>query len=456
MILRLLLAFLLRQSLVNRAVAFEACEGDAGRGFCPNGNTCCVISAEGNQTTPGCIPNDLGSFNATCCHDSAGTGCAVGYYCVENDLCLAGSSIQDPLVQVLPRYKLGLAQVHPTLYGLPVLENNSDYKFVYYSSHGDLRELAQSDLFSSVRMILIVLHGSGRNADDYFCSSTAAVAQQGYVPPEGVVLITPRFPSLQDGDLEIVNGGTAIRWDDGGDVSGTWRYGEEATLPSDIDESLSSFRAIDLLLDAINVTQLPLLQKVVIVGHSSGGQFVQRWALMTPHWTDSLYRGIVANPSSYAYLTPKRFVDGQWKLPSDASCPNYNQWEHGLDPGGNCSVSYVRDVVDELGVDTLVRRYRSRRMTYLIGSLDVCPIAGDESGWCNSHGLEITCADMLQGRTRLERHEHFVKSLQTLEVPYTRYIIPGVHHDHSLMFNSPEGLRAMFEPLPFDEMAAAQ
>ena len=167
---------------------------------------------------------------------------------------------------------------------------------------------------------------------------------------------------------------------------------------------------------------------------------------MTSSWNESFIQGIVANPSSYAYLTPKRFVDGAWRLPAITDCPEYNHWPHGLDSGGNHSVPYVSAQLDALGKDGLVERYRNRRMVYLAGSLDVCPVPEGKSGWCDSHGLETSCSDLLQGNMRLERHAYYLEMLKSQSIPYTRSLVPGVPHDHSLMFNSPQGLDAIFGP----------
>jgi hypothetical protein len=210
-------------------LSFEPCSSGTGGGSCPTGNTCCKTLSKGNGfATSVCIPNDLGSYNATCCHDEVDTGCAVGYQCVENQICLAGLRIQDPLVQVLPRYRLGQGLEQP-LYGLPVVHSNDgDAEFVYYLSHGDMRVLHESIAALRIEMILIAIHGAGRNADDYFCSCTAAIQQQTYYSPDRILLVAPRFPNMQDVDLDIIDNGTAIRWSSGEDDSGTWRYGETA------------------------------------------------------------------------------------------------------------------------------------------------------------------------------------------------------------------------------------
>ena len=130
--------------------------------LCPDGNTCCA---------GGCIARDLGRYNGTCCIDDGVTGCGVGYICGSSadgdDSCIASAQISDPLVQILPRYRL----CHPkqvtleNIHGFPV--DDSVNKLAYYSSHGNI---ISTDIHD-VDFIWIVIHGADRNADDYFCSA---------------------------------------------------------------------------------------------------------------------------------------------------------------------------------------------------------------------------------------------------------------------------------------------
>jgi hypothetical protein len=91
----------------------------------------------------------------------------------------------------------------------------------------------------------------------------------------------------------------------------------------------------------------------------------------------------------------------------------------------------------------------SRAVVYLVGGLDRCNISDfTENGWCQSHGLETTCMDMLQGLQRWQRHHLYLSMLRRLRVPYYSGIVAGVGHDHSLMFHSSVGSQAIFGELP--------
>lgn len=179
------LLFLLDSTVV---LAVLQCPPKQGGGICPDGNTCCPLKNGGS----GCIASDMGSFNGTCCSDGV-TGCAVNYTCGSKHSCHATADAKpDPLLQDMPRYTLchafneTLSKVH----GLPVVKNA---ELAYYSSHGNILH----ERMGKIEMALIVIHGSGRNADDYFCSASAAVELQKEYPKRSV-LIALHFPSVSD------------------------------------------------------------------------------------------------------------------------------------------------------------------------------------------------------------------------------------------------------------------
>lgn len=425
------------------SLAFQQCSLEKGGGICPDGNTCCPLKQDGLQVS-GCVPNDMGSFNATCCSDGK-TACAVNYTCETNGKCHAIKELADPLVQVMPRYTL----CHPdsktlsTVHGFPILK---DAKLAYYSSHGDISNLGQSD---GIQMALIVIHGAGRNADDYYCSATAAVGLQQRYPSESVLVIAPRFTSTADAPISLNEGGTPLLWRDEGD--GPWRYGASAVLPEEAIH-ISSFDTIDRIVTLLNNnTDFPNLKRIVIAGHSSGGQFVQRYALLASFWNVQRMSGVVANPSNYAYLTPLRLINGTWRIPNKDKCSQYNEWEYGLENGGDMIVPYKDEALKKLdyNITALIQRFGNRKVSYLAGEADRCNVSESQhhNGWCFSHGLETSCADMLQGTTRWERNLRHVASLRKLGVSsktQERRVVPGVGHDHSLIFTSPVGLDVLF------------
>ena len=142
------------------------------------------------------------------------------------------------------------------------------------------------------------------------------------------------------------------------------------------------------------------------------------------------------------------------------ACPDYNEWEWGigtawLQPPStkrrNSSIytvpPYVNDALARYAsVIDLTSTFSMRDVVYLAGGLDVCTVPDTKkpNGWCNSHGLETSCRDMMQGSNRLERHHWYCASLNSLNMSHRCFVVPYVGHDHSLMFNSEIGRTALF------------
>lgn len=141
---------------------------------------------------------------------------------------------------------------------------------------------------------LIVIHGYGRNADDYYNSVMEA---QGIFPGVGddTVVIAPRFQSEIDGPAS-----DELYWS----VPG-WSRGEDSLDGN----AFSSFSVADGLLESIS-NNFPNVREIVIAGHGAGAQFVQRYAgiaaVPVNLRCDIAIRYVVANPGSYMFPTPTR------------------------------------------------------------------------------------------------------------------------------------------------------
>jgi len=616
------------------ANAYELCGGDDSDGdqkiCCPTGNTCCrVTTSDSNDNFSwGCIASDMGAGNATCCSDDdeRNTGCPAGYECrrtEHKEHQVGGSSVvsydcflpkeenvanfengssnhydYDPLMQVLPRYRLCRAEENnKQLYGLPVVPRSPTpqvkAEISYYSNLGPIDDTANNQL-SKIDMALVIVHGAIRNGDDYFCSAKATIDLQdrfgktktaaGGANKTTVLVVAPTFlstPTLTNGDAvgvkkeervlhaTVNHSSSFLYWNEANDRDGSWRYGADASGPI---PGISSYDVMDAIVLNLRSTRLfPNLRRIAVAGHSSGGQFVQRWSILTPSevWSpfssstsfstqktaigpeepvpfisksndenDSVaLHAVVANPSNYVYFTPLRFLNNDsgssknnkhhlrngnnetmhyysyWKVPLKVNsengskykdCPFYNQWEYGLDDGGNTDVPYRQRAIARESKSKIIERYlKDRSVSYLIGDLDRCDDGDDNDGnnnnsknstrnRCQSHGLETTCADELQGRNRYERNARYLASLrlyycqqQTLQQHNTtkmktktrttgaltltesaedsaacgrifankntntignhrRVIVPNVGHDHSMMFQSKEGIDAIY------------
>ena len=341
-----------------------------------------------------------------------------------------------------PRYHLCTLdrEALETVHGFPV-KGHSDYELAYYSNMGSIRD-AKPD----VRFVFVAIHGSSRTADDYLCAAVGAIQLQVRYPPGSVLVVSPHFLVAEDGEpgfKPTQAGALPLRWNETHPIAHTWRYGADS-----IAGGISSYDTIDDLLDHFMLDRkglYPNLEAIAIAGHSAGGQFVQRYALLSSHPAldaklsqtstakirNVQVRLVAANPRSYCYLDDRRrYKDGKYDRPWDdkmEACPRWNQYQWGLDQGGDVSAPY-RDKALELvgGTDALRRRFLGRNVTYLAGTKDILPL----EGMCED--------DFFQGGCRLERAHFYFVSLELFGASknnhHQLHEVLGSNHDHTLMF----------------------
>ena len=124
---------------------------------------------------------------------------------------------------------------------------------------------------------------------------------QKYRNDEDILIIAPDFNYENDEGVIPSDAfwNTSRPW-------GDWRAGAHSAPKSGNGRPVSAFTVMDSFALLLNDTKLwPNINEVAIMGHSAGGQMVQRYALTTqlpPHLgrPDVDLRYIVANPSSYA------------------------------------------------------------------------------------------------------------------------------------------------------------
>ena len=209
---------------------------------------------------------------------------------------------------------------------LTFVDQGDTLRLPYYASH-DLA-VAQPGL---VRVVIVV-HGTLRNADSYFEVMQDAAGLAG-AAGDSTLIIAPQF--LTDADVEHFElGPQVLCW-----LYDGWRQGDQSVSGS--HGGLSSFAVADSLL--LLATQVcPDLREAVVTGHSAGAQFANRHAASSP-MPDRLreefgvhYRSVVANPSTYVYFTPERWVRGtayEFATPyrrQIADCPGWDDYKYGL------------------------------------------------------------------------------------------------------------------------------
>jgi pimeloyl-ACP methyl ester carboxylesterase len=258
---------------------------------------------------------------------------------------------------------------------------------------------------AGITRALIMVHGAGRNADHYFATAMGAGFLAGAL--DNTIIISPRFIAARD-----TAHANEVIWPEGG--GNNWRSG--GMSPN--NPTISSFDFLDELVRKLSDKRVfPNLTKVVIAGHSAGGQVATRYAMTNKvHGkTGVTMTYVVANPSSYAWPADVRPLPVGDADPTDAykaslgdsgevvhrnftfgafdatKAPNYNRWPAGLEsPAG-----YSAGMTAEQMRKNLVERHT----TYLLGQVDVLPLGGFDS----------SPNAMAQGPTRRARGEAFYK-----------------------------------------------
>jgi len=147
------------------------------------------------------------------------------------------------------------------------LEMYGNITFPYHSS-----QLLKSG--GNHTMALFIQHGALRNAQDYFCSFKKLMLMQDYRPFDDILIIAPDFNYEHD---ELVHPRDAF-WNSS-KPWGDWRVGAESDPEccGDSGMTVSSFDVLDQMLSILtNKDLFPKMDKISYVGHSAGGQMVQR------------------------------------------------------------------------------------------------------------------------------------------------------------------------------------
>lgn len=234
-----------------------------------------------------------------------------------------------------------------------------------------------------IRRLVIVVHGVKRDAAGAYLAAQALLTANP-ARRDDTLIVAPKFPSAVD-----IGFGAMPAW-----RRNSWEDGEPSLQARGRPTPIGSMQVLDDLLHALTDPQrLPSLQHVVLAGHSAGGQLVQRYAVLN-HAEPALRRQgltlqyVVANPSSYLYLSADRpRTDGKGFAPYERGiCPTYNQYKYGLD-----ALPAYLPAVDR---SRLAARYMARHVVYLLGGADNNP---------EHQFLDKSCGAEAQGATRWAR-----------------------------------------------------
>eukprot|EP00536_Pseudo-nitzschia_multiseries_P004193 jgi/Psemu1/323364/estExt_fgenesh1_pg.C_680026 len=580
--------------------AWVQCSEQDGGGICPDYATCCPTGIQGvSSCVSGNRKNPTGA-EGQCC-DATGThGCTFGYDCAvasidnpsreedkhnkhshklqQEEVCLLRDPHPDYLIaKKTPRYKL--CRLPPSLETLELQAFPiGGFNATYYSTMGSIvppplsllsgddnghnnndESLSSSSLlehehylqkFSSIETVLVIVHGSGRNADDYLCAGSSVVEEAGEVwnngdttktktttsftdsDSEKVLVIAPKFNANIDHNDRNRHPNTLYWLEQGANVPlcHTWRYGADAANTRDAGGSgsgISSYAVMDHLLEFLIASKhkhkppmamamandegrkwsvrgsprqeeaagsfynFHKLKRIVVAGHSAGGQFVHSSSNSSIDADPRGERSVAADADAHAHASASsenNSVDAEVEVeinPTNGNvneqysyafavpdrmdieaCPGYDQWQWGLQPGGDILAPYKDAALNRVNNDTraIGLRYAKRRVFYLAGEQD-------------TEVLKSRCEDYtFQGDTRNERarryfralteyfattspndggrlrhhNERFTSSESTIRDSATTplihelSIVPGSPHDHTLMFQSVPAREAFF------------
>jgi hypothetical protein len=297
----------------------------------------------------------------------------------------------------------------------------------------------------AITRVLVSIHGAGRDADNYFKSTLAAGFLAGAL--DNTIIIAPRMASNDGAGCRDVLAPNEISWN-----CNSWRSGGVANS----NAAVTSFDFLDEILRKVTRKDVfPNLKAIVVVGHSAGGQVVNRYE-MGNKVSESLgvpITYVVSNPSSYAYPDSVRPTDAAYTvtahapgyipeiLPNESlyhrfsdarNCTTYDRWPYGM----RDRTGYTANEADA----QLLHQLASRTTIYLLGQLDILPLAG----------FDGSCAAMAQGPTRLARGEAFSRLVnEKFGAKHSVVIVPLCGHNARCMYTSEVAL-----PLLFPKIAA--
>ena len=265
---------------------------------------------------------------------------------------------------------------------------------------------------------LIIVHGTGRNADDYFRRGFQAAEAVGL--QRHTVVVSPHFQTSSDGPAA-----DEPFWSSGG-----WKRGSLSSSDGPLPR-VSSYTAIDKIVELLSdPSRFPALTEIVMTGHSAGGQVAHRYAAASraeENFGAVSFRYVVANPSTYLYLRAEREVDSTFVVPDVSGCPDYDDWHYGL--------RSLYNYATVVGMDTIRTQLVRRDVRILLGSADTLGAQ-----------LDVSCGANLQGRHRFERGQTLVRFMDWLSSlhRHQEMIVPGSGHSSSGMYLSAVGLDALF------------
>lgn len=232
--------------------------------------------------------------------------------------------------------------------------------------------------------LFVIFHGVQRNAEDYR-NFAIVMAERFHAIVVAPLLDKEQFP------LERYQRGGIVDKNGVAQPKDSWTY---AFVP----KIVAAIRTLE------GKPQMPYY----LIGHSAGGQFLERMAAFLP---GDAVRIVACNPGSELFPTKDQdFGYGFGKLP------------------------------DELSNEAAVRAYLAAPLTLFLGTGDITP----------EHSLDVSEAANRQGKYRLYRGRNVFEFAQKLArdhgwaFNWRKVETPGIDHDAARMFASKEMEDAIF------------
>lgn len=302
---------------------------------------------------------------------------------------------------------------------------NAGIKEVCIPYEGDLES-------SGVENLLVMIHDDSLNPV-FFMSKGVYIAD--YASQNSTYVIAPQF--LERRALNKDKGMLFWdrRWKEGGN---SISIGVNKGYPK-----VSSFTALEQLVNYVYQQNKNTLKNVVIVGYGSGAQFTLQFASMNfiedkLAAQDIKFRYVTAGASSYLYLNGERFKEENGRISPLSStqlngCLSYNSFKYGLDKiygyGSSINAQQIRSNI------------LKRDIIFVVGRQDLD----------RSLSLGSSCGAEIQGENRLERsilYKHHLKRIGSGELPNHKWLFLDKAGDNAdVVFSAPAVIEAIFNGL---------
>jgi hypothetical protein len=278
-----------------------------------------------------------------------------------------------------------------------------------------------------IQNVILSIHSS--NYDAYLVYNNTMELINKYNLADSVLVISPQF--LIEKYVGSINSPNLVYWR----ALPFWGSSGAKVTPDGAEFRMSAYTILEnIIVSLCEKKTFPNLRSIVILGHSGGGQLVNRFAASnTVEDTSAKSAGIkikyiVMNPSSYVYFSPQRPVKGSRKLfaTPDANT-GYDDYGYGL------ANLYAYHRHKGLSAEKMRQQYQKRNVIYMLGTKDTTP-----------KGMSITPAAMLQGENRLKRglsyYGYLIDEFGPQIKEYQKLVIvPNVGHSGKNMMLSPRG-----------------